>query len=184
MAWSSIIYFLFTFSFKELVIEYIGQESLYKIFEDLSKKNPSKFSYMVRFCYIPEIFKNFMLCMLDVSFKQFIVPTLAYYSVYLCFPILIGTHIKSLKKFYNKGFFRNEDVSLIVMVYLAFAIAGMVLIGVIMQHVISAYKGMNDELKKDLTITNKVKQGDIENGKNQQDDDIVSQAESSKIFKM
>lgn len=70
------------------------------------------------------------------------------------------------------------------MVYLAFAIAGMVLIGVIMQHVISAYKGMNDELKKDLTITNKVKQGDIENGKNQQDDDIVSQAESSKIFKM
>lgn len=133
---------------------------------------------------MPEVFKNFILCMLETEYEQFIIPTVAYYSIYLFFPILIGTNIKSLNKFYTKALFKNQDVSMYVLLYCIFALATAAILVQLGREVYTKFKNKTDELKKDLTCND----NDIENGVNNEvknkEDDAISQAESSKILKM
>jgi len=162
------------------VFDLLKDEDYYKIFDNEAKKEPLKMSLIIRFLYIPQIYKNFFLCLLDVPFKEFYWPALLQYIPYLFIPLFIGSNLKSLTDFYHKGHIPNSSVYYAVIVFILFFLLSLSLMGYLGWFAYTELSKIKKEHQKDLTDNHK---GDLEKNL-QKDDDVVSRAESSKIFRM
>jgi len=158
----------------------LKEENYYKIFEKKAKEEPLKISMIIRFLYIPQIYKNFVLCLLDIPFQDFYWPALLQYFPYLFIPLFIGSNLKSLTDFYHKGHIPNSTVYYSVLMFIFFFLVSLSLMGYLTWFAYTELNKLKHEHKKDLTDNNN---GDLEKGLHK-DDDVVSRAESSKILKM
>ena len=118
--WTLLVYFLFKFSFRDFIHDFLSTEDYYKIFEKKAKDEPLKVSLIIRFLYIPQIYKNFFLCLFDISFQDFYWPALLQYFPYLALPLFIGSNLKSLTDFYHKGHIPNSTVYYSVIIFILF----------------------------------------------------------------
>ena len=59
--WTMLVYYLFKFSFKDFLYDLLREEAYYQVFEKKAQTQPLKVSLIIRFLYIPQIYKNFFL---------------------------------------------------------------------------------------------------------------------------
>ena len=159
----------------------LKDETYYKIFEKKANKEPLKVSLIIRFLYIPQIYKNFFLCLFDISFKDFYWPALIQYFPYLAIPLFIGTNLKSLTDFYHKGHIPNSKVYYSVIVFFFFFALSLALISYLTWFAYTELAKIKKEHKKELIDIHK--ENDV-NTELEKDEDAISRAESSKILRM
>ena len=176
-----LVYFLFKFSFRDYIHEFLSSEDYYKIFEKKAKNEPLKVSMIVRFLYIPQIYKNFFLCLFDISFQDFYWPALLQYFPYLFLPLVIGSNLKSLTDFYHKGHIPNSTVYYSVLMFVSFFLLSLTLIGYLTWFAYSELSQIKKEMKKDLIQNHKATDNQTQV---QKEDDNISRAESSRVFNM
>lgn len=179
--WTALVFYLFKFSFKDYVQGLLEGEDYFSIFERKARREPLKVSFVVRFLYIPQIYKNFFLCLFDLSFRDFYLPALAQYFPYLTLPLFIGSNLKSLTDFYHRGRIPNAKVYYSVMLFSLFFLVSLVLVGYLGWFAYSELLRMKREQKQELADTHKAGPLKTELAV---DDDAVSRAESSKILRM
>ena len=179
--WTAIVYFLFRFSFQDFIKEMLQDEDYYKIFETKCKSEPLKTSLVIRFLFIPQVYKNFFLCIFDISFNDFYWPALAQYFCYLGLPLIIGHNLKSLTQFYHRGNVPNSAVYYSVLTFGLLFILSICLFTYLAMFAYRELNKMKDDFSKGLTETHKE---DTKTQVNELEPDNVSQADSSKILKM
>ena len=177
--WTLLVYFLFKFSFRDFIHDFLSTEDYYKIFEKKAKDEPLKVSLIIRFLYIPQIYKNFFLCLFDISFQDFYWPALLQYFPYLALPLFIGSNLKSLTDFYHKGHIPNSTVYYSVIIFILFVMLSVALLGYLTWFAYSELSQIKKELQKDLTQNHKAS-GNPTN--TQKDDDNISRAESCLLY--
>ena len=132
------------------------------MFENVSKENKLKFSFIVRFLYIPQFYKNFILSIMNVNLKEFLIPNILHYIPYLLLPLLIGSNLKSLQNFYKNGKIPNKTVYFYFVCFSIFIGLSIILLIVLAS---LAYKKV--QKMTNLKKTNLVEEemNDIENNK-------------------
>ena len=157
------------------------EEQYYQIFKKQANKDPLKASLVIRFLYIPQLYKNLTLCVLDINFKDYYYPAIGHYFPYLALPILIGHNIKSLRAFFHQGHIRNSSVMFSM---LGVALLFLISLGLFAYLVYFAYTQMQlfkNDFNKGLTQTHQAPSKLSNQNKNE---DTLSRAESSQILNM
>ena len=138
---------MFRLSFKEPIRVSLKDESYYQVFQSLSKENPLKMSVLVRFMLLPQVHKNFVLSIFDLSFRDFLVPALLHLLPYLALPLFIGHSVGSLHKFFRFGVVRSGSVLVSVIMSTLFFLLSIGLFGYMTHYV---YRELETR-KEDLT---------------------------------
>lgn len=176
-----LVFFLFKFSFRDVIHDMLKDEDYYKIFETKAQKDPLKVSLIIRFLYIPQIYKNFFLCVLNVPLRDFMWPALVQYLPYLSLPLIIGSNLKSLSKFYHQGHIPNSRVYYSVLIFFGFFLLSLSLLGYLTWFAYNELAQIKQDHRKDLQENHK--EGELQTHV-EKDVDTVSRAESSKILRM
>lgn len=100
ITWILIIYHIYGL-IRQRIVDVIKEEATYQVLENRAKNSPWQTSLMVRFLYLPQIYKNIILVVLNVGMPVFVVSELAHLVPYLIIVILIGMSISKVEDFYN-----------------------------------------------------------------------------------
>ena len=175
------VFFLFKFSFRDLIHDMLKDEDYFRVFESKARSDPLRVSLIIRFLYIPQIYKNFFLCVFNVPLRDFMWPALVQYLPYLSLPLLIGSNLKNLSDFYHRGHIPNSRVYYSVLVFFGFFLLSLGLLGYLTWFAYTELTRAKQDHLKELQENHKEgeRQTHVE-----KDIDTVSRAESSKILKM
>lgn len=142
----SLTFWMFRLSFKEPIRVSLKDEAYYQVFQSLSKDNPLKLSVLVRFMLLPQVHKNFVLSIFDLSFKDFLVPALLHLLPYLALPLFIGHSVGSLHKFFSFGVVRSGSVLVSVIMSTLFFLLSIGLFGYMTHYVYRELEAKKEDL--------------------------------------
>lgn len=131
----SLTFWMFRLSFKEPIRAALHDESYYTVFQNMSSTQPLKLSILVRFMLLPQVHKNFMLSIFDLSFRDFLAPALLHLLPYLALPLFIGHSVSSLHSFFKRGFISSPSVLVSVIFSTLFFLVSLGLFGYMTHYV-------------------------------------------------
>lgn len=132
--------FIRLFSLKNHFLGKYGKMTIFKVFNEETKKNPYKVSFFVNMLLIPSVFKNILLPLTDMTFLQFALPKFPPYLISSVMIVSLGSQIENFEEFVKNGGGFGEEKSFVevldfylTLAFLVFTFGGMAWGGVLLK---------------------------------------------------
>ena len=157
VAWTFIIYYLYGL-FKRQIVNFLADELIYKAIEKKIKEEPLKTTLLVRFLYLPQVYKNIVLVMLNVGLPIFVVT-----EMIACLPtfvvvIMIGMSISRVEDFYSgKVDLYDPKIKKLMIVFIVGIILSVAVFVIMAWNAYHMYERLKAEVANDVA---EVRKGD------------------------
>lgn len=94
-------YYLARYTIREWLFIKLSHKWYYKLYSEKCKKAPMQTSWMLRVLLIPATYKNYLIAIMDMDFKSFMVPAAVHYWPYFSCYAIIGVSISTIEDAIN-----------------------------------------------------------------------------------
>lgn len=93
---AALSYYLAKYTIREWLYLKLNHKWYYKLYSEKCKKAPLQTSWMLRVLLIPATYKNYLIALMDLDFKSFMIPVVVHYLPYFSCYAIIGVSISTI----------------------------------------------------------------------------------------
>lgn len=94
-------YYLARYTIKEWLYVKLCHKWYYKLYSEKCRKAPMQTSWMLRVLLIPATYKNYLIAIMDLDFKSYMIPAVVHYLPYFSCYAIIGVSISTIEDAIN-----------------------------------------------------------------------------------